>query len=42
LVSGGLDYTTKSDPESKSISVSWLVYHNPQGFLVLIGSHLDG
>ena len=42
LVSGGLDYTMKRDPESKNISVSWLVHHNPQGLLVLIGWYLDG
>jgi hypothetical protein len=42
LMSGGLDYTMKSDPESKDISVSWFLHHNPPGLLVLISSHLDG
>ena len=32
LVSGRLDYTTKRDPESKSIGCSWLLLITHQGY----------
>ena len=34
--SGSLDYTIKSGLESKNITVSWLLCHNPQGLVALV------